>query len=117
MPGVAPGLRLSGVYSAGNLNISFDQSAANIGCGTLVSQALPYSVERNGPQLLIKVPISPKPLILSYKADGKLAGPGPIDVAGQVVVGGGVATTSTGYPAQTQTTMQSRQIDAAEAQN
>jgi len=67
--------------------------------------------------LLIKVPISPKPLILSYKADGKLAGPGPIDVAGQVVVGGGVATTSTGYPAQTQTTMQSRQIDAAEAQN
>jgi len=114
---VAPGLRLSGVYSAGNLNISFDQSAANIGCGTLVSQALPYSVERNGPQLLIKEPISPKPLILSYKADGKLAGPGPIDVAGQVVVGGGVATTSTGYPAQTQTTMQSRQIDAAEAQN
>jgi len=76
-----------------------------------------YSVERNGPQLLIKVPISPKPLVLSYKADGKLAGPGPIDVAGQVVVGGAVATTSTGYPAQTQTTMQSRQIDAAEAQN
>ncbi len=117
VPGVSPGLRLSGVYSAGNFSLGFDQSAANIGCGTLVPQSLPYSIERTASQLLIKVPISPKPLVLSYRTDGKLAGPGPIDVAGRVVIGGMTSTTSTGYQAQSETTTQQRQIDAAEAQN
>jgi hypothetical protein len=108
---------LTGVYSAGNFGIRFDQRTASVGCGTLVPQQLPYSVERTGFQVLVKIPISPKPLVLSYKADGKLAGPGPVDVAGRVVVGGMTSTTSTGYETQTQTTMQTKQIDAAEASN
>jgi hypothetical protein len=117
LPGRDPGLRLTGVYSAGNFGIRFDQRTASVGCGTLVPQQLPYSVERTGFQVLVKIPISPKPLVLSYKADGKLAGPGPVDVAGRVVVGGMTSTTSTGYETQTQTTMQTKQIDAAEASN
>jgi hypothetical protein len=116
-PSVAPGLRLSGTYSAGTFAVSFDQSSATFTCGTLIQQSLPYSADRNGSQLQIKIPISPKPLVLSYTAQGALSGPGAIDVAGQVVVGGAVATTSTGYQEQTQTTMQRQQIDAAEAQN
>jgi len=117
LPKIDPGLRLSGMYSAGTFNISFDQSTANFVCGTLIQQSLPYSIERSAAQLLIKIPISPKPLVLSYRADGRLAGPGPLVVAGRAVIGGAVATTSTGYEAQTQTTMQTRQIDAAEAHN
>ena len=65
LPGVAPVLRLSGVYSAGNLGIGFDQSSATIHCGALIPMSLPYTVERTGEQLLVKVPISPKPLVLS----------------------------------------------------
>ena len=117
VPEASTGLRLSGVYSAGSFGVGFDQSSATIHCGDLVPQSLPYTVERTGQQMLVKVPVSPKPLVLSYKGDGKLAGPGPIDISGRVVAGGAVATTSTPYEAQTQTTMQTRQIDAAEAQN
>jgi hypothetical protein len=116
-PSAIQGLRLSGTYSAGTFAVSFDQSSASFTCGTLIQQSLPYSIERNGSQLQIKIPISPKPLVLPYTAQGALSGPGAIDVAGQVVVGGAVATTSTGSQEQTQTTMQRQQIDAAEAQN
>src|SRR5258708_26204085 len=82
LPKTTPGLRLSGVYSAGSFSLSFDQSSANVSCGTLVPQPLPYTVERAGSQLLIKVPIAPKPLALALNPDGKLAGPEPIEVAG-----------------------------------
>jgi hypothetical protein len=116
LPEVNPGLRLSGVYSAGTFNVQFDQSSVSVGCGTLLSQAFPYSIQRNGAQLAVTIPISPKPLLLSFK-DGHLAGPGPIDVAGRVVVGGAVSTTSTSYEAQTQTSTQQRQIDANDVPN
>ncbi len=116
LPTQAPGLRISGTYTAGTFSVGFDQSSASFTCGTLAPQSLPYSIAATGSQVKITIPISPKPLVLSYTADGKLSGPGSIDVAGQVVVGGAVATT-TGYQAQTQTTMQTQQIDAAQAQN
>ncbi len=116
LPGQAPGLRLTGVYSAGNFGIGFDQSMASVSCGTLVPQQLPYVVERNGTQLVVKIPVQPKPLVLSYK-EGKLAGPGPLDVAGQVVVGGMTDTKSTGYQMQTRTTTTSTQIDANDVPN
>ncbi len=116
-PSSAPGLRLSGTYSTSTFSVSFDQSSASFTCGTLVQQSLPYSIDRSGTQLQIKIPISPKPLVLSYNAQGALSGPGSIDVAGQVVIGGAIATSSARYQPQTQTTMQRQQIDAAQAQN
>jgi hypothetical protein len=117
LPEVKPGLRLSGEYSAGTFRVQFDQSSVSVGCGTLIPQALPYSIQRNGTQLAITIPISPRPLVLSFKPDGKLAGPGSIDVAGRVVAGGARATTSTSFQAQTQTTTQQRQIDAGDVAN
>ncbi|HMG85521.1 MAG TPA: hypothetical protein VK574_07245 [Terracidiphilus sp.] len=117
LPEVKPGLRLSGVYAAGTFNVQFDQSSVSVGCGTLIEQPYLYSIERNGTQLAISIPISPRPLVLSFKPDGRLAGPGTIDVAGRVVAGGAVATTNTSYEAQTQTTTQQRQIDANDVAN
>ena len=111
------GLRLSGVYSAGNFSLSFDQTAAGVSCGTLIAQQLPYSVERSGGQVLVKIPIQPKALVLSFKADGKLAGPGPTDVAGRVVAGRATDSTSTGYEMQTQTTTTQRPIEANDVPN
>jgi hypothetical protein len=118
-PEGGPGLRLSGVYSAGNVSLGFDESATFVHCGPQIPISVPYSVRRNGQQLLVSVdiPALSKPLVLTYRADGKLAGPGMVELAGQVPAGGAVAHTSTQYEAQTQTTMQTRQIDAAEAQN
>ena len=112
-----PGLRLTGVYSTGNFHLRFDQSTAAVTCGSLLEIQLPYLVERSANQLLVKVPIQPKPLVLSFKPDGKLSGPGPIDVAGRVVAGRATDTTSTTYDTQTQTTTTQRQIAANDAPN
>lgn len=115
-PGRDPGLRLTGTYSAGNFAVGFDQTMVSVNCGTLVSQALPYSIERSASGLVVKIPIQPKPLVLSYR-DGKLAGPGPTDVAGRVVIGGATDRTSTTYETQTQTTTTQRPIEANDVPN
>ncbi len=117
LPGGDPGLRLTGVYSAGNFSLSFDQTTSSVSCGTLIPMQLPYSVERSSNQLLVKVLIQPKPIVLSLKPDGKLSGPGPTDVAGRVVSGHATDHTSTSYDAQTQTTTTQRQIDANDVPN
>jgi hypothetical protein len=117
VPEAGTGLRLSGTYHAGNLSLSFDETVAVTKCGSLEPAQYPYTVERSGSQVLVKVPVSPKPLQFTYTADGKLSGPGMVDIAGLVPAGGAVANTSTSYDAQTQTTMQTRQIDAAETRN
>jgi len=111
------GLRLTGNYSAEHFWLSFGQETVNVVCGKLIPQALPYSVERSGMQLTVKIPIAPKPLILSYKLDGNLAGPGPVEVAGQVVIGGTQDHASTTYQMQTQTSTTQRQIDAGDVPN
>jgi len=117
VPEAGTGLRLSGTYNAGNLSMSFDQTVAVTKCGSLNPAQYPYTVERSGSQVLVKVPVSPKPLQFTYTADGKLNGPGMVEIAGLVPAGGTVANTSTSYETQTQTTMQTRQIDAAETRN
>lgn len=117
VPQAGTGLRLSGTYHAGNLSLSFDETAAVMKCGSLEPAPYSYTVERSGPQVLVKVPVSPKPLQFTYTTEGKLNGPGMVDIAGLVPAGGAVANTSTSYEAQTQTTMQTRQIDAAETRN
>jgi hypothetical protein len=108
-----PGLRLTGVYSAGNVGLRFEQDSVTLGCGPLVPEPLPYSVARSGSQISVKIPVSPKALVLFYK-DGKLAGPGPVDVAGRVPTGGVTDTTSTSYQTQTQTGTTQKQISASE---
>jgi hypothetical protein len=112
-----PGLRLTGVYSSANFHLRFDQNATAVKCGSLLEVGFPYSVERTANQVLVKVPIQPKTLVLSFKPDGKLLGPGPIDVDGRVVAGRATDTASTSYETQTQTTTTQRQISANDAPN
>ncbi len=78
VPDTPVGLRLTGVYSAGSFALQFQQDHVMVSCGSLIPQPLPYTVERSGLQISVKVPISPKPLLLSYKLGGNLTGPGPI---------------------------------------
>lgn len=111
------GLRLTGLYAAGDFGVRFMQDSVMLGCGTLVPQALPYSVERSGSRIVVSIPVSPRPIVLSWQPDGRLVGPGPVDIRGRVVAGGAVASTSTSYQAQTQTTTTQRSIDAADVPN
>jgi len=114
MPETPVGLRLSGVYNSGSTTFLFEQGYVKFGCGSLNRDIHMYSVESNGAQVRVTVGNSPKPLVLSYK-DGKLIGPGPVVVTGQVPAGRPVAHTTTTYDTQTQTTTTQKQIDAGEA--
>ena len=112
------GMRISGDFSAAEARIMFSEAEVSIACGMLVPQKVGYTVDRSGGQILVKIGIAPKVLAATLRADGKLAGPGPVLVAGRVVVG----TTTVGggpggYEAQTHTTTQERQIAAADVPN
>lgn len=116
-PPFAPGLRLTGMYGAGNFRLVFSQSIVKVRCGSLMAQGHPYSVQRSGLHVLVTVAMRPKPLRLAYRANGQLVGPGAITVSGRVVTGPAVAGTSTEYQAQTQTTMTRRSIGALDVPN
>jgi hypothetical protein len=116
VPETPVGLRLTGVYSEGDFSLTFDQATVGVACGPLIPQKLPYSVERSGNRLSVKIPISPKPITLSYQ-ESKLTGPGPVDVAGLVDIGGVRDSTSTSYEMQSQTTTAQRQITANDVSN
>jgi len=112
------GMRISGDFSAAEARIIFSEGEVSIACGTLVPQKVGYTVDRSGGQILVKVGIAPKALAATLRADGKLAGPGPVLVAGRVVIGTTtVGGGSGGYEAQTHTTTQERQIAAADVPN
>jgi len=115
----SPGLRMSGNFSNSGFSIAFDDKIAIINCGGLDPVYAPYNVER-GQQISVKVRISPQPITATLRADGKLVGPGPVQVAGVVPVGGGGGGGSTGpsasaYDIHSPTTTQEKQISAGEA--
>lgn len=84
-----PGLRMTGNYrAAGTVSLEFTDAGVEFGnCGELVQDTRQYSVESKGGQVLIALNTDPKPVVLALGADGKLNGPGPVDVTGRVVTG------------------------------
>lgn len=115
--GLPAGLRLTGLYAAGNFGVRFAQDGVTLGCGTLVPQGLNYSVERNGTRIVVSIPVAPRPISLVWQPDGRLVGPASAEISGRVVAGGTVATTSTSYEAQTRTTTTQSSIDVADIPN
>jgi hypothetical protein len=110
---IPTGLRFTGVYSSNGFGLNFRQDFVYVGCGTLLPEPRTYTVNRSGTQMSVSIPISSPPLVLSYNADGSLAGGGrTIAVAGEVSAGGGGASTS--YEMQTTTTTTQRQLEPGE---
>lgn len=114
VPETPVGLRLTGVYSAGSFGLQFGQDSVTLQCGTLVPQTFLYTVERSGLQISVRIPTSPKPLLLSYKPGGNLSGPGSVDISGVVPIGGMQDNASSTYQMQTSTTTTQRQLDPGE---
>jgi len=114
-----PGLRLSGNFSGSGFGVSFDDEVATIYCGTLQPQPVSYRVER-GSQITVGILVRPKPITVVLKQDGKLVGPGPVQIAGVVPAGGGRSSGPAGPPASayelhSATTTQEKPISAGEA--
>jgi len=82
------GLRLAGSWPGTNkFQLSFQTDIASVACSELVSATYDYSVKVNGSQVIVTVMSGPKPIVLSVRPDGKLVGPGPTDITGEVQVG------------------------------
>jgi hypothetical protein len=85
----APGLRLSGIWGVGTLGLFFPQDGdlVQMGCGELVHDPYAYSIVNTGTQILLKVPIQPEPVTLSYNPNGSFGGPASFALTGRVKVG------------------------------
>ena len=106
-----PGLRVTGVYSAADAGMMFSQDRVKFSCGGLMSEDRLYSVQLSGTQVKVTIASAPKPLVFSYK-DGKIEGPGAMDVAGRVQTGG-PATNGIGY----KSVPQRKLIDSSDVSN
>jgi hypothetical protein len=83
------GVVMNGAYH-GNaaLWLNFAQKNVTVtSCGKLVPASLTYSIAKKGSQLLINVQNEPSSFALSMGSDGKLSGPGAIDIKGQIITG------------------------------
>jgi hypothetical protein len=83
-----PGLEISGNYvGGGNWRLQFDDRSAMMSCAGLAPEQRFYTIGIVNNEAVIKVEITPKPLLLHVRPDGSLAGSGPVVVNGSVVAG------------------------------
>ena len=114
-----PGLRMSGSFSGSGFGVTFDDQMATVFCGTLQPFPASYQVE-HGAHVAVKVSINSKPVTLALRPDGKLVGPGPVQISGVVPVSGGggggaAGPSASAYDLRSPTTSQEKQISAGEA--
>ena len=82
------GIRVAGVYPGTNkLSLTFFTEYVTVGCGDLEKSDKEYTTAVVPDGVRITIASEPRPIVLTMRADGRLAGPGPTDITGQVVVG------------------------------
>jgi hypothetical protein len=83
------GVYMNGPYTSGSgMTVSFGPDNVSInGCGKLVPADHAYTVTKKPNQLLINVKSAPNSFVFSMANDGKLSGPGSIDINGQIISG------------------------------
>jgi hypothetical protein len=85
----AAALEMIGTFKRpGGSSVSFDENSVKVaGCGDLVPESHAFTIEMKGNQAVLNVQNSPQPYILTFRPDGALAGPGAVDVKGNIIVG------------------------------
>jgi hypothetical protein len=83
------GVVMNGWYrGAAGPRLSFGAESVLLdSCGELVPDNHAYTVTKKPNQLLINVQSQPTPIVFSMGSDGRLIGPGSIDVKGRIIVG------------------------------
>lgn len=113
-PQIPPGLRMTGDYATPDgFRLIFQPDKVTIVCRG-VPLPEPYLVEMTGTQAIVKIQHGPQPVVFSLRADGRLAGSGPIRVTGQVPAG---TTTEQTSGMTTQTTTRQVELTPLEARN
>ena len=82
------GIRMGGVYPGTNkLSFTFFAEYVTVGCADLEQATREYTTEIVPDGVRITISSDPRPIVLTMRSDGRLAGAGPTDITGQVVVG------------------------------
>jgi hypothetical protein len=84
----APGPEMAGVYSgAGNWRLDFIDGGVLVNCAGLSPDQHSYKLEFGSDRTLLRVDTTPRPLVLTLRADGTMVGPGPFVLDGVVATG------------------------------
>lgn len=103
-----PGPNMAGVFQgAGGWRLDFLSEGVLVNCSFLSPDQHNYKLEFKEGRTLLIINTTPKPLVLTVRADGSITGPGPIVIDGVVPSGtGGGGSTPGHYETQQVTTHQ-----------
>ena len=84
----APGPDMAGVFEGpGKWRLDFIDGGVLVNCAFLSPDQHNYTLEFKNNRTAIVIDATPKPLVLTLKADGTIVGPGPLQIDGVVATG------------------------------
>ncbi len=84
----APGPTMAGVFQgAGNWRLDFIDGGVLVNCAGLSPNQESYKLDLKNGHATLTIDTTPKPLVLTLRADGTIVGPGPVVINGVVAAG------------------------------
>jgi hypothetical protein len=84
----AAGPTMAGVFQGpGNWRLDFITDGVLVNCSFLSPNQQSYSIRFEPDRTALVIDTQPKPLVLTFKADGTITGPGPVTIDGVVAAG------------------------------
>lgn len=110
----AAGPVMAGVYQgAGNWRLDFITDGVLVNCSVLSPNQQFYKLEFRNDHPIIVINTTPKPLILTLRADGTIVGPGPFVLDGVIATGSAGGSTTAGHT-ETQTSTATERVNSYE---
>ena len=82
------GPNMAGVFQgAGGWRLDFIEGGVLVNCSILAPDEHKYSIDFKNDRTTIMIDTTPKPLVLSFRADGTITGPGPFVIDGVINAG------------------------------
>jgi hypothetical protein len=101
---------MAGVFEgAGAWRLDFIDGGVLVNCSYLAPNQQNYKIDFKNNRTTITVDTTPKPLVLTLKPDGTIAGPGPFVIDGVIVSGSSGGGSTPGHM-ETSTSTQSRVV-------
>jgi hypothetical protein len=86
--GPASGANMAGVFQgAGNWRLDFIDGGVLVNCAFLSPNQESYSLKFESNRASLIINTRPRPLVLTFRADGTITGPGPVTIDGVVAAG------------------------------
>jgi hypothetical protein len=86
--GPASGANMAGVFQgAGNWRLDFIDNGVLVNCAFLSPNQETYSIKFENNRTALIINTRPRPLVLTFHADGTITGPGPVTIDGVIAAG------------------------------